>query len=102
MVGGIFNDSPILTLKLHVNMEDVIMQKVVNVLLSLFIIGLVFGCGSSYEKTPVNITAEPDGKTTWTSSFGVGTVKIHRAFTYVGVEDRSDAKVRRFYHVWKK
>ena len=78
------------------------MQKAVNVFLCLIIAGLIFGCGTGRETTPVNITPESDGSTTWTSSFGVGSVKIHRSFKYVGVEDKSDSKANRFYHVWKR
>jgi hypothetical protein len=107
--GGIFNDSPILTLKLHVNIKDVIMQKVViNALAICFLIisvvVLFSGCATttSTDEEPFNVSKEVTGDTLWTSQFSLVSVKIDESFEFVGHEDKSNMKARRHYHVWKR
>ena len=78
------------------------MHKFVHILIVGLLIAFMSSCGTGKELTSPNLNTTIDGDITWTSSFFSGTVKIDKAFKYVGVSDRSDSKAHRYYHVWKR
>ncbi len=79
------------------------MQKAVNVLIFILTIAFLFACATTEpDKKPFNVTKEAAGDTMWMSNFSPISVKIDKSFDFVAHQEKSDQRVRRHYHVWKR